>query len=797
MVNNLIGIFKKIFLYIGLLTSVFFFYFYFISDNSSAIRKHSLPTTAKILGVGSQYSGFVANSFGDIFNVISRGLGYKFSFHSYPKIDLLLDLNTMKDLDQQRKDYTNERYAKGSIKLYKDNSSKVYKVKVKAKGDRDLHRLNFNQMSFKVDIKGENRLLNLEEFSIQHPIIRNYGWELLINRYVKKLGIMAPDYIPVDFSVNGVDRGVYILEEGFTQELIEKNKRKNGPIFSVDQEFGLKFPNVIYKVHTRDQILKNLDNEYLSAVKKIDYLKSNSNNEFDISSIFDIKIWAKYFAIIDLFQAYHGAVPKSVKLYYNPSTTKFEPIFHDGHVGGANYRNFILSDLVSSNDLDYRKYIKDNNLPENDVSRGRFNKAIHKICGYACLNQDWFRVFFNKKNKEFLKLYKENLLYVISKDSFKLIDEIIDSELNVFNNSMYSSFSPSDRVVLKGVLPYYFDKEHLNYRSRLIESKILNNPLFKFDSLEGCYDLSKANCDKNKLINISSYFDTKLLSLKNFNSEKISLKKANYLSNNYEKKSGELFLEDGTVIIFTGNTKLHNLKIKGKGMIVQLGGSINIKNTDIEHIKNINIPGVNWSGAFNIIDSSVYINGLSLTNTYGEDSVNIVSSKVVSEGEVYISNVESDGLDIDFSDIKLEDLNCNNIGNDCIDISGSIGKIDKVIGIGIKDKMVSIGEGSEVYINKATSKDTEIGIAVKDSSVAHIDSFTPLNTLMHFTVFNKKPHFSDSLLTVKLLNNINHSDVVHMVSKGSSLKISDILIKGTLNNKKIISHIYEKSSIKH
>ena len=388
-------------------------------------------------------------------------------------------------------------------------------------------------------------------------------------------------------------------------------------------------------------------------------------------------------------------------------------------------------------------------------------------------------------------------MYVISKDSFKLIDEVIDSELKVFNNSMYSSFSPSDRLVIKGLLPYYFDKEHLNYRSRLIKSKILNDPIFNYDSLDGCYDSSNANCDKIKLINISSYFDTKLLNLENFNSEKISLKKANYISKNYEKKSGELFLEDGTVIIFTGNTKLHNLKIKGKGMIVQLGGSINIKNTDIEHIKNINIPGVNWSGAFNIIDSSVYINGLSLTNTYGEDSVNIVSSKVVSEGEMYISNVESDGLDIDFSDIKLEDLNCNNIGNDCIDISGSTGKIDKVIGSDIKDKMVSIGEGSEVYINKASSKNTEIGIAVKDSSIAHIDSFTPLNTLMHFAVFNKKPHFSDSLLTVKLLNNINYSDVVHMVSKGNSLKISDILIKGTLSSKKITSHIYEKSSIKH
>lgn len=49
-----------------------------------------------------------------------------------------------------------------------------------------------------------------------------------------------------------------------------------------------------------------------------------------------------------------------------------------------------------------------------------------------------------------------------------------------------------------------------------------------------------------------------------------------------------------------------------------------------------------------------------------EDSLNIISSKGVLK-KVNINNSKFDGLDIDFSDIEIETLNVNNIGNDCSD----------------------------------------------------------------------------------------------------------------------------------
>ena len=41
-----------------------------------------------------------------------------------------------------------------------------------------------------------------------------------------------------NLTINGDDKGLYVVEEGFGKELIERNKRRNGPIFSLDEVHG-------------------------------------------------------------------------------------------------------------------------------------------------------------------------------------------------------------------------------------------------------------------------------------------------------------------------------------------------------------------------------------------------------------------------------------------------------------------------------------------------------------------------------------------------------------------------------
>ena len=48
---------------------------------------------------------------------------------------------------------------------------------------------------------------------------------------------------------------------------------------------------------------------------------------------------------------YHGSLSKSIRLYFNPTTSKFEPIGYDAHLGAGNFSNFILLDFAPNKNL--------------------------------------------------------------------------------------------------------------------------------------------------------------------------------------------------------------------------------------------------------------------------------------------------------------------------------------------------------------------------------------------------------------------------------------------------------------
>ena len=60
-----------------------------------------------------------------------------------------------------------------------------------------------------------------------------------------------------------------------------------------------------------------------------------------------------------------------------------------------------------------------------------------------------------------------------------------------------------------------------------------------------------------------------------------------------------------------------------------------------------------------------------------EDSINFIRVKGGIK-IIDISDSESDGLDLDFSDLKIDWININSAKNDCIDLSHGNYSIDKV-----------------------------------------------------------------------------------------------------------------------
>ena len=98
---------------------------------------------------------------------------------------------------------------------------------------------------------------------------------------------------------------------------------------------------------------------------------------------------------------------------------------------------------------------------------------------------------------------------------------------------------------------------------------------------------------------------------------------------------------------------------------------INISNVKFNKIKNIQIDGLNWSGALKFINAEVSINNAEIFDNFGEDAVNIVGSNSYINNLI-VHNAYSDSIDIDFGELKFGKIVCKTSGNDCLDTLGPL-----------------------------------------------------------------------------------------------------------------------------
>ena len=160
------------------------------------------------------------------------------------------------------------------------------------------------------------------------------------------------------------------------------------------------------------------------------------------------------------------------------------------------------------------------------------------------------------------------------------------------------------------------------------------------------------------------------------------------------------------------------------------------------------------TGCLSFIDLTIENSKINSLNSSCEDAVNFINinGKLV---EINIENSRSDGLDMDFSNVQIENLNVKTSANDCVDVSYGQYNLNKLNLNNCGDKSLSVGENSTVYLNELYSKDSNIGIASKDSSKTFANNlnFNNLNTCL--SAYNKKQEFLGGIIEVKNLRCVN------------------------------------------
>jgi hypothetical protein len=522
-----------------------------------------------------------------IFNAV------KSKFYNIEKLNLNISFENIINLENQRdKALKNQGWSINfsNVKSKIDYQGNTYNANLRLKGARKIHYNEKRNLSYKIEINDDQKIFGLRKFSLQKPRARNYGHEWLFHELIKETNLVNLKYEFVELTVNGSKPGLYVIEEGFDKILLERNNRRNGPIFSLYEEFSANFLDAKFEVYNKGYWLDSSNLDFTSnARRKLDKYK---NSEIALDKVMDINKWAEFLAITDLNYYAHARDPKSVKFYYNPVSALFEPIGYDAHRSVPNYNNLI-----------YKKFIR--------PSLTAYDLAL--MCSkdlFECKNNTnafagsyfLYKFFFNDDgsiNNKFYKNYQKKVLKFSSKDFLDAFFKNKNKELERVNNLIYGDYFFVDNNYFYGPGLYYFDKKDIYKRAEDLQKKYkpdltkiiieqhgdqikisnlsLNNNLLSVNNLN-CQSNQKQNYE---LININYVLTGKNNSFKinkNFKNNHLICKEIYFKDQNGNTLSKNIYLDSSAKNITKLNENDYkkyffedgkNLKLRNKNTVIK------------------------------------------------------------------------------------------------------------------------------------------------------------------------------------------------------------------------------------
>tara|TARA_Y100000310_G_scaffold344228_1_gene455844 strand:+ start:2558 stop:5290 length:2733 start_codon:yes stop_codon:yes gene_type:complete len=227
-------------------------------------------------------------------------------------------------------------------------NGEIIPARIRLKGDK-IDNLQGDKWSFRIKIRGENTLFGMKAFSIQNPRARNYFNEFIYHKALKREGIIALRYDFIEVSINGEKKGIFAIEEHFDKRLIEDNNRVEGVILKFDEDWIWEeysrgedyFSNYLKNNTDLDfyqSKIETFDNEdmlqdprlSLQFEKARNLLEGFRQRRLKTHQVFDIDKLVEYFAINVILGAEHASHWTNIRFYYNPLTSRLEPIGSEG-----------------------------------------------------------------------------------------------------------------------------------------------------------------------------------------------------------------------------------------------------------------------------------------------------------------------------------------------------------------------------------------------------------------------------------------------------------------------------------
>ena len=264
-------------------------------------------------------------------------------------IEINIPEATVAVLDSFRLVALNNGVIDNSLKVYFDamlvQGENTIPVKLRLKGDWTDH-LEGDKWSFRIKVKDGFSFNGLKSFSIQSPHTRSYLEEYVAHKLFEREDVLTTRYDFLPVKLNGKNLGIFAIEEHFDKQLVESRNRREGPIVKLDEDghwekklYDLSGgKNVHIPVYQAAAVLpfkkkrtassKALLGQFEIAQNLMTQYKNHSESSGDL---LDLELMAKYYALLDICRIHHAIHWHNHRFYYNPITSRLEPIAFDCH----------------------------------------------------------------------------------------------------------------------------------------------------------------------------------------------------------------------------------------------------------------------------------------------------------------------------------------------------------------------------------------------------------------------------------------------------------------------------------
>jgi hypothetical protein len=587
---------------------------------------------------------------------------------------------------------------------------------------------------------------NITKFILFIPKTRNSENEIFTTSFLRSLNFKSPETRFISTKVNN-EQVEYLFQEKISKEFLEKNNLREAPIVEfyennmwkkVLENQGNVYENLFFfaKVNNTNFMLKNINN-FSTGLNALYLLNSNLlkiewNNsgvkkvfyEVDYNKIFNNEELGMFDASLIGLNAAHGLYLNNRKFYFEPLEEKLIPIYYDGN-----------SQFLSNGEYDI-------------ISTLREAKNLQTIIESANVLVN----YLEKNNLDIDDLHAElnNYGYEISKMEIKLLIQQFVKNIKVIKNYDIKDSFPKKSIAMKPALPSkYFE--------------IIKDELLLCES-STCKDITILETKKI----IRNDFNSNGLDFKLIQNNSIAKGKFEYT----KIPTAKIIKINDPEIVINQENKIISINLNSPDQrVVFIDGEMKNWEVNIDH--KLNLPTSQIRNDKNLLTGCVTFKDMkfidlkvTIKNAFCEDGLNFISS-TGTIANLFSEESSFDGIDLDFSNLKIKYIKVKNSKNDCIDMSYGKYELGKLDLENCGDKGVSIGEKSNVTIDEALINRSYTGIAVKDGSYSKIQSLNSTKAMECINIFQKKQEFGPAKLSV---NNLNCNENKIIIQEGSQLE---------------------------